>query len=900
MKILRSLILAAFGLGALCPAALQAHDLVPTDPAQRERLRRQIADSWTKRQQETAPSPTIPPPTLPVEVAAQESPAIDLTKAPAQSKSFQFFLPAVKLSWDDRFLYVGSNGLPDHPMMIGITAWQQQVPLPQTYVGENAWRIPLNPTPAREPAMIKGRFLRGAIALGVNGIPIFNPQNNRGDISYEIGELDKWGGHCGRADDYHYHIAPLHLQSIVGKAHPIAYALDGYPIFGLTEPDGSPVTGLDSCHGHEDSKLGYHYHAAMEYPYVIGGFHGEVVEAQEQVDPQPRATPVRDALPALRGAEITSFAKTADNAYQLSYQLEGETRSVRYRIEADGTYPFEFDNGRDGINKTVYTPRPEGGGGGGGGGMRRPGGPGERSPGKGKGGMRGDSPQPPPPPREDAPPPPRAQSSQPMMDLNGDGILSAQEFADSAKREFESGKSTLASLAAAMAQARREFQEKDLNQSGKLERSEWVTSTPSSPSPQVRELPSPAGMNEGKKNRKPEAEITADQPRSSNGEFLLTSTKIEEGAEMPLEYTGDGAGITPPLEWSHPPVGTAGFALIMDHTDREGQRKWYWTLYGLPASATNLPEAAKGIGTTGTSFKGIVGYEPPHSQGPGTKVYTITLYALSAPVKVASGPESVDRESLLAAMDGKILATSSLRLNHTSSGASPGSGAPARPAEPPPMAPAPGGPKGGKKSPDGLIKPSLSDTMKLNVYADNWFMLYVNGRLVAVDPIPFTPHNVVSLDFLPEYPMTIAVLAKDNADPKTGMEYGTSIGDGGLVLKFADGTVTDASWKAKSFFHGPIQNDTANPKVQAEPLPDRWWAIDFDDRSWEQAKEYTVEEVDPKQPYFENDFADAKFIWTGDLALDNTIIFRKRVEKPGWTPRWNTKPDLDVTGAPLR
>jgi phosphatidylethanolamine-binding protein (PEBP) family uncharacterized protein len=487
-----------------------------------------------------------------------------------------------------------------------------------------------------------------------------------------------------------------------------------------------------------------------------------------------------------------------------------------------------------------------------------------------------------------------------MMDLNGDGILSAQEFADSAKREFESGKSTLASLAAAMAQARREFQEKDLNQSGKLERSEWVTSTPSSPSPQVRELPSPAGMNEGKKKRKPEAENTADQPISSNGEFLLTSTKIEEGAEMPLEYTGDGAGITPPLEWSHPPVGTAGFALIMDHTDREGQRKWYWTLYGLPASATNLPEAAKGIGTTGTSFKGIVGYEPPHSQGPGTKVYTITLYALSAPVKVASGPESVDRESLLAAMDGKILATSSLRLNHTSSGASPGSGAPARPAEPPPMAPAPGGPKGGKKSPDGLIKPSLSDTMKLNVYADNWFMLYVNGRLVAVDPIPFTPHNVVSLDFLPEYPMTIAVLAKDNADPKTGMEYGTSIGDGGLVLKFADGTVTDASWKAKSFFHGPIQSDTANPKVQAEPLPDRWWAIDFDDRSWEQAKEYTVEDVDPKQPYFENDFADAKFIWTGDLALDNTIIFRKRVEKPGWTPRWNTKPDLDVTGAPLR
>jgi hypothetical protein len=53
-----------------------------------------------------------------------------------------------------------------------------------------------------------------------------------------------------------------------------------------------------------------------------------------------------------------------------------------------------------------------------------------------------------------------------------------------------------------------------------------------------------------------------------------------------------------------------------------------------------------------------------------------------------------------------------------------------------------------KGGPPGLVKPSLADTMKLNVYADNGFMLYVNGRLVAVDPIQFTPHNVVSIDFL--------------------------------------------------------------------------------------------------------------------------------------------------------
>ena len=92
-------------------------------------------------------------------------------------------------------------------------------------------------------------------------------------------------------------------------------------------------------------------------------------------------------------------------------------------------------------------------------------------------------------------------------------------------------------------------------------------------------------------------------------------------------------------------------------------------------------------------------------------------------------------------------------------------------------------------------KPAIADTIRANIYADNWFMLYINGELVAVDSIAFIPHNVISVDILPSYPMTIAVMAKDNADPKTGMEYAnTNIGDGGFILKFGDGTVTDASW----------------------------------------------------------------------------------------------------------
>ncbi|MBU3665823.1 MAG: YHYH protein [Chthoniobacterales bacterium] len=272
--------------------------------------------------------------------------------APPQAASFAPFAPAVKVRWDDKFLFVESDGLPAHGMMTGITAWQQQVPLPQDYTGANAWQIPLSPIPAATPISVENRFLRGAIALAVNGVPIFNPQNNRGELSYEIGELDKWGGHCGRADDYHYHIAPLHLQEIVGRGKPIAFALDGYPIYGLAEPDGSTPSGLDSAGGHSTVALGYHYHASEKYPYVIGAFHGEVNEREGQVDPQPRARPVRPALQPLRGARITNFVREG-NRSELTYEENGPERRIVYTVNKDGTVTFEFPDGR----KETYSRR---------------------------------------------------------------------------------------------------------------------------------------------------------------------------------------------------------------------------------------------------------------------------------------------------------------------------------------------------------------------------------------------------------------------------------------------------------------------------------------------------------------------------------------------------------------
>ncbi|MDF1666111.1 MAG: hypothetical protein P1V97_30415 [Planctomycetota bacterium] len=185
-------------------------------------------------------------------------------------------------------------------------------------------------------------------------------------------------------------------------------------------------------------------------------------------------------------------------------------------------------------------------------------------------------------------------------------------------------------------------------------------------------------------------------------------------------------------------------------------------------------------------------------------------------------------------------------------------------------------------------KPEIEDTKRLNVYADNWFSLYINGELIAVDSIRFIPHNVISVDVLPEYPMTIAVIAKDNANAKTGMEYrNTQIGDGGFILKLADGTVTGKHWKVKVVAHGPVDRDTQNPKVLTTEIPARWSEIDFDDSSWQPATEYSEDAVRPKRPFYDHDFQGAKFIWSNDLDLDNTVLFRVKVDFPpdGSTPK---------------
>jgi hypothetical protein len=259
--------------------------------------------------------------------------------------AFDPFRPNVNTRWDANYFYVESIGIPEHEMMKGITGWQQQFPIPQCYIGTNAWSIPLNPVKASTPVPVNQQhFLRGAIAVAANGIAIFNPYTNTGVDAFLDGQLDEFGGHCGRADDYHYHTAPMFLDTKTSDILPIAFALDGYAVYGALEPDGSAMKTLDANHGHEGANGLYHYHGTATAPYMIGNMVGQVTEDTTlQIIPQASAKPIRPAGTPLKGAVITGCkSNLTNNGYTLTYTLNGKTDSVEYSWTPAGNYTFNF------------------------------------------------------------------------------------------------------------------------------------------------------------------------------------------------------------------------------------------------------------------------------------------------------------------------------------------------------------------------------------------------------------------------------------------------------------------------------------------------------------------------------------------------------------------------------
>lgn len=109
--------------------------------------------------------------------------------------------------------------------------------------------------------------------------------------------------------------------------------------------------------------------------------------------------------------------------------------------------------------------------------------------------------------------------------------------------------------------------------------------------------------------------------------FVLTSTALSAGNNIPAQFTCSGEGISPQLKWSGAPANTKSLVLIMDDPDAPGGTFTHWVAFDIPGTQTEIAQGAKSVGKGGKNGRGQTGYTGPCPPS-GTHHYYFTLYAL--------------------------------------------------------------------------------------------------------------------------------------------------------------------------------------------------------------------------------------------------------------------------------
>lgn len=144
--------------------------------------------------------------------------------------------------------------------------------------------------------------------------------------------------------------------------------------------------------------------------------------------------------------------------------------------------------------------------------------------------------------------------------------------------------------------------------------------------------------------------------------LTVTSTAFDHNTMISNHYTQYGDNKSPPLSWSAGPAGTITYAVLLEDTG--GMRKdpvFHWVLYDLPASKTSLPEGIENTAKTpdgasqGLNARKMTGFMGPRPPAPQIHPYHFEVFALDT--KLGLDPATADRNAVVAAMKGHVLAS---------------------------------------------------------------------------------------------------------------------------------------------------------------------------------------------------------------------------------------------------
>lgn len=205
------------------------------------------------------------------------------TTSASLPSAFARFGGSATVALDGATIVIRTTDLPDHKSpYYGSGSANYEAPQAGMQVNPNriasqniVLRIPMSPvaaSPSDTPL--------GPIGVAVNGVVLFNQYAaGRVPLTSEILSFDRYNGHPSPSNQYHYHIEPTWLTESRGKAGLMGVLLDGFPVYGTVDENGSAPADLDSCNGHIGSTADYpqgiyHYHVTSAPPYISGCFHG--------------------------------------------------------------------------------------------------------------------------------------------------------------------------------------------------------------------------------------------------------------------------------------------------------------------------------------------------------------------------------------------------------------------------------------------------------------------------------------------------------------------------------------------------------------------------------------------------------------------------------------------------
>lgn len=149
---------------------------------------------------------------------------------------------------------------------------------------------------------------------------------------------------------------------------------------------------------------------------------------------------------------------------------------------------------------------------------------------------------------------------------------------------------------------------------------------------------------------------------SEQTQLSVSSPPIESDGALPVRFTCDGAGNSPPFVVESVPEPTAGLGVVAEY-DRGGiLEPVFWTLWNVPPSTERIPAGLPRVGTIdslggarqGRPDGGTVGYEPPCPPAGQTDTHRFQVYALDSQLAAEAG---TDHETATESIGNAVLAS---------------------------------------------------------------------------------------------------------------------------------------------------------------------------------------------------------------------------------------------------